>query len=140
MRFLTFSISNHCRRFRGSTKCCRHCLKRVVELWSKIHACNVYQTDLPSITACGLRRLLSLTLGGLGVANPKSFLDNEPLEQLLKTELDLPLIGKAIESGQLRAIGITASSYRRSSVIMFIDRKILEWQRARREGLRSRIT
>ncbi len=117
-------------------------VKHLVELWSKIHACDVYRTDLPSIAACGLRWLVSLTFGGLGVANPKSFLDNEPLEQLVKRELDLSLIGKAIEQGALRAIGITASSYSRGSAITFIEGEsgIAEWQRARREGSRCRIT
>jgi NTE family protein len=116
--------------------------KRLAELWSKIHACDVYRTDLPSISASGSRWLLSLTLGGLGIANPKSFLDNEPLERLLTRELDLSLVAEAIESGALRAIGITASSYARGSAITFIEgnREIAEWQRARREGLHCRIT
>jgi NTE family protein len=116
--------------------------KRLVDLWSKIHACDVYRTDLASIFACGSRWLLSLTLGGLGIANPKSFLDNEPLERLLSRELDLPLIAKAIEDRALRAIGITASSYARGSAVTFIegDREITEWQRARREGSHCRIT
>lgn len=114
----------------------------LVELWSKIHACDVYRTDLRSISACGLRWMLSLTFGGLGIANPKSFLDNEPLERLLKRELDLSLIGNAIAKGALQAIGITASSYSRGSAITFIEGNsdIREWQRARREGLRCRLT
>jgi NTE family protein len=117
-------------------------VKRLVELWSTMHACDVYRTDLPSIAACGLRWLFSLTFGGLGIANPKSFLDNEPLEQLLQRELDLSLIGKAIETGALRAIGITASSYSRGSAITFIEggHGVAEWQRARREGSHCRIT
>lgn len=117
-------------------------VKHLVELWSTIHTCDVYRTDLPSISACGLRWLFSLTLGGLGVANPRSFLDNEPLERLLKRALDLSLIGDAIAKGALRAIGITASSYSRGSAITFIEGRseIDEWQRARREGLRCRLT
>lgn len=116
--------------------------KRLVELWCKIHTCDVYRTDLPSISACGLRWLLSLTFGGLGVANPKSFLDNEPLERLLKSELDLSLIGKAIKIGALQAIGVTASSYSRGSAITFVEGRteLQEWQRARREGLHQRLT
>lgn len=117
-------------------------VKNLVELWSKIHACDIYRTDFSTISACGLRWLFSLTLGGLGVANPKSFLDNEPLERLLKRELDLALIGTAIERGALRAIGITASSYSRGSAITFIEgaSEINEWQRTRREGVRCRFT
>lgn len=116
--------------------------KRLVELWRKIRTCDVYRTDIRSISACGLRWLLSLTFGGLGVANPKSFLDNGPLERLLKSELDLSLIGKAIKIGALHAIGVTASSYSRGSAITFVEGRteLQEWQRARREGLHQRLT
>lgn len=117
-------------------------IRRLVDLWSTIHTCDVYRTDLPSIAACGLRWLLSLTLGGLGVANPKSFLDNEPLETLLNRQLDLSRIGKAIEGGALRAIGVTTSSYSRGSAITFIEGRsdVGGWQRERREGLLHRLT
>jgi NTE family protein len=83
------AIACHARNYKAG-------VKRLVDLWSSIHACDVYRTDLPSISACGLRWLLSLTIGGLGIANPKSFLDNEPLERLLRRELDLSLISEAI--------------------------------------------
>src|SRR5262245_11402459 len=35
-------------------------VKRLVDLWSNIHARDVYRTDLQSISASGLRWLLSL--------------------------------------------------------------------------------
>jgi NTE family protein len=117
-------------------------VKHLVELWSNIRACEVYRTDLQSISASGLRWLLSLTFGGLGIANPRSFLDNAPLERLLTRELDLSLIGGAIAKDALRAIGITASSYSRGSAITFIEgnSEIAGWQRTRREGVRSHLT
>lgn len=116
--------------------------KRLVELWSNIRTGEVYRTDFPSISACGLRWLASLTVGGLGIANPRSFLDNEPLERLLKRELDLSLIAGAIEKGALHGVGVTASSYSRGSAITFIEagEAINEWRRARRDGLRCRLT
>jgi NTE family protein len=128
-------IACHARNYKAGAK-------RLVELWSKLHTCDVYKTDLRSISACGSRWLFSLTLGGLGIANPKSFLDNEPLERLLSRELDLSLIAEAIKSRALRAIGITASSYARGSAVTFIEgnSEIAEWQRARREGSHCRIT
>jgi len=82
-----------------------------------------------------------LTFGGLGIANPRSFLDNAPLERLLMRELDLSLIEDAIAKDALRAIGITASSYSRGSAITFIEgnSEIAGWQRARREGVVGRL-
>jgi NTE family protein len=129
------AIACHARNYKAG-------VKRLVDLWSSIHACDVYRTDLPSISACGLRWLLSLTIGGLGIANPKSFLDNEPLERLLRRELDLSLISEAISKGALHGVGITASSYSRGSAVTFVEsaREILEWQRARREGLHQHLT
>ena len=114
----------------------------LTKLWSEIHTRDVYRTDLLTITVSGLRWLLSLSLGGLGFVTPRSFLDNEPIRRLLKRELDLALIRKAIESGALRAVGVTMSSYNRGTAVTFMegDNQIAEWQRARREGLHCNLT
>jgi NTE family protein len=116
--------------------------KTLVDLWSQIHTEDIYRTDLISIAKSGLRWLLFLTLGGWGPDNPKSFLDYEPLALLLTRELNLSLIADAIEKGELRAIGITASSYNRGIAITFIEghRDIAKWQRSRRQGVRCRLT
>lgn len=117
-------------------------VKRLAEMWSKIHASDIYRTDLPFVAACGMRWMFSLTFGSSRVANPKSFLDNEPLERLLRRELDLSLIAHAIEKGALRGIGITASSYARGAAITFVEavEEINAWERAHRVGVRSRLT
>jgi NTE family protein len=117
-------------------------VRKLTELWSQLHTSDIYRTDLISITASGLRWLFSLALGGWGIANPKSFLDNEPLARLLNRELNLSLIADAIKRNELRAIGITASSYNRGIAITFVEGhgEIPEWQRARRHGLRCRLT
>jgi len=116
--------------------------KRLVELWSALHTSDVYRTDPATITRYGLRWLLSLTVGGLNYLNPRSFLDNAPLRRLLQRELDLSLIHLAIERQALRAIGITMSSYNRGAAVTFVEGndEISEWRRARREGLRCRLT
>jgi NTE family protein len=117
-------------------------VRKLTELWSQLHTSDIYRTDLISITASGLRWLFSLALGGWGIANPKSFLDNEPLARLLNRELNLSLIADSIKRNELRAIGITASSYNRGIAITFVEGhgEIPEWQRARRHGLRCRLT
>jgi NTE family protein len=116
--------------------------RRLEALWSQIRTGDIYRTDLASIAASGLRWLLFLTFGGWGFTAPKSFLDNEPLARLLTREINLSLIDDAIARDKLRAIGITASSYSRGMAITFIEGKadIAEWQRARRQGIRSRLT
>jgi NTE family protein len=116
--------------------------KTLVELWSRIHTEDIYRTDVKSIAKSGLRWLLFLTFGGSGFANPKSFLENEPLARLLERDLKLSLIADAIEKNELRAVGITASSYNRGIAITFIEghREVAQWQRARRHGILCRLT
>ncbi|PWB58889.1 MAG: patatin [Bradyrhizobiaceae bacterium] len=117
-------------------------VKRLVAMWSQLRTCDVYRTDLRSIAACGARWMLSLGLGGLGVSNPRSFLDNEPLAALLARELDPSRIGEAIQNGALRAVGVTASNLHNGSAVTFIEGApdTEEWQRARRQAVRCRLT
>jgi NTE family protein len=117
-------------------------VKGLEELWSQIHTGDIYRTDLASIAASGLRWLLFFTFGGWGLTAPKSFLDNEPLARLLNHELKLSLIADAIARNELRAVGVTASSYNRSMAITFVEGNddVAEWQRARRQGVQGRLT
>ena len=117
-------------------------VRRLAKMWCKLHTDNIYRTDSATILRCSLRWLASLTLGGLGVANPESFLDNAPLRELLSGDLDLSHIDKAIQSGDLRAVAVTASSYNRGRAVSFFQAKhgIGGWERARRDGVRQGLT
>jgi len=117
-------------------------VRKLTALWSRVRTSDIYRTDLAFIAGSSIRWLFSLAFGGRGINNPKSFLDNEPLARLLKQELNLSLISNAIEKNELRAIGITASSYNRGIAITFIEGRsdIAEWQRSRRHGLRCHLT
>jgi NTE family protein len=114
----------------------------LAQLWSRLHTRDVYRTDLRSITASAMRWLFSLASAGHLIDHPKSFLDYEPLAELLGRELDLSGIGRSISDNQLRAIGISASSYNRGVAVTFVQGHddVPEWQRARRIGLRCEIT
>jgi len=117
-------------------------VRRLTKMWCQLRTDNIYRTDPLTIMRCSLRWLASLTLGGLGVANPESFLDNEPLRELLNGDLDLSQIEKAIEAGALRAVAVTASSYNRGRAVSFFqgEEGIGGWERARRDGLRQELT
>ena len=114
----------------------------LAQLWSRLHTRDVYRTDVISITASATRWLVSLASGGRLISNPNSFLDYQPLAELLSRELDLSRIGRSIRNNQLRAIGISASSYNRGIAVTFVegDRDVTEWQRARRYGMCCKIT
>ena len=116
-------------------------VQTLAELWTRLHTGDIYRTDLASVTKSALRWVLSFASGGRFIGNPVSFLDNEPLVRLLKRDLDLTRIASAIARNDLRAIGISASSYNRGIVVTFVEGRddISEWQRARRYGVRCRI-
>jgi NTE family protein len=117
-------------------------IQTLAQLWSRLRTHDVYRTDLASITASAMRWLFSLVSGGRLIDNPKSFLDYRPLAELLERELDLSRIGQSIRKNQLRAIGISASSYNRGIAVTFVEghSDVAEWQRARRYGMRCQIT
>lgn len=116
-------------------------IQTLAELWTRLHTRDIYRTDLASVTKSASRWVLSFASGGRFIGNPVSFLDNEPLVRLLKRDLDLSRIAGAIARNDLRAIGISASSYNRGIVVTFVEGRddIPEWQRARRYGVRCRI-
>lgn len=111
-------------------------------LWRNLRSSKVYRTDFKTIVFNGIRWFCSLTLGGLGAANPKSLLNNAPLAGLLSREIDFIRIRHSIRKGDLRAVGISASSYTRGKAITFFEAEsgVREWARARREGVRASLT
>ncbi len=129
------SIATHAHNYRVGAR-------RLADNWSRLHAGDVYRTDLASVAGNGVRWLLALMLGGLGPENPKSLLDNEPLGRLLVSSLNLSHIEKHVRSGDLQAIGVTTSAYDRGKAVTFFQgsNEIVEWNRARREGTRTALT
>ncbi|MEO1608454.1 MAG: patatin-like phospholipase family protein [Pseudomonadota bacterium] len=116
---------------------------KLVKFWSDLHCHDIYRTDFTSISLRGAHWVVSLTpVTVLGLPNPRSFLDNRPLHALLKDRIDFSHIEPAIESGVLRAVSVTASSYNRSQAVTFYHgaSDIKEWRRSRREGQAAKLT
>jgi NTE family protein len=80
-------------------------------------------------------------LGRLGRHHPASLLDTAPLAALLAGVLDSVGIPRAIESGALHALAITASSYDTGHSTTFFQGGLSPagWQRARRIGVPATI-
>ena len=115
--------------------------ERLAQFWGNFRCHHIYRTGWLHNMGTGLHWLASMTLGGLGVANPKSLLDNRPLGRLLARELDTGGIQRAIENGHLDALLVTASSYATSRAVTFFQGRdeYAEWSRYRRAGVRSAI-
>jgi NTE family protein len=116
-------------------------VRRLLLVWKFFHAGMVYRSDAPAVLKTGLHWLAALLSGGLGRRNPRSLLDNAPLRDLLSKFLDLENIQRSIDSGALRAVGVTVSGYTSGHSVTFFqgDPGLSEWRRARRIGLAGRI-
>jgi len=108
----------------------------LMRVWSNFRAELVFKTDALSMLRSSLHWLAALTLGGIGVRNPRSLLDNQPLETLLGREIRFENIERGIRHGSLDALAVTMSGYSSAhSITVYQGRAGLEpWSRVRREG------
>ncbi len=118
-----------------------HGAARLERFWGNFRCHQIYRTGWWHNMTTGLHWLAAMTLGGLGVANPKSLLDTAPLGELLARELRAKGIRDAIERGHLDALLITAAGYSTSRAVTFFQGRedIAEWSLYRRAGERTAI-
>jgi len=109
---------------------------RLEHFWGNFRCHHIYRTSWVHNLACGCHWLAAMTLGGLGVANPRSLLDNRPLGELLARELDTGGIQRAVDSGRLRALLITASGYSTARAVTFFQAPegVEGWDEGKRTG------
>ncbi len=114
---------------------------KLEHFWSSMKCSRVYRTDVWSVFTTALRWALSLSLAGSLIRPPKSLLNNEPLREFLEETLQLKGLEKAISSGDLHGLTITASGYSCASAISFYQGQasIEPWSRARRHGQPAKI-
>ena len=114
---------------------------RLEKFWTSIHCNDVYRTDTKMIAKTIAKVIGSILFSSFGVASPRSLLDNSPLEKLLRNELHLNQIEDVIESGDLRGLAITASSYDTAEAKSFYQahQSIIPWHRTRRYGIPTKI-
>jgi NTE family protein len=125
------ALASHANRFHDG-------VKRLAEFWEGLTVGDIYRTDAVFVALRGLHWVATLTpLVGAGITPPKSLLDNEPLRELLEARIDFRGIRRAIRSGALRALAITASSYSRTHAVTFFQGapEVGEWTRARQSGV-----
>lgn len=117
-------------------------VSRLEQFWSTLRCGEVYKTGWLHNLACGLHWLASMTLGGLGVANPRSLLDNQPLARLLQRELQLSGIARGLHEGHLEALMVTASGYSTARACTFFQAGADQpgWRKGKRHGVPSTIT
>jgi NTE family protein len=111
------------------------------QVWANFSASQVYRSDDWTMLKTSLHWLAAAVLGGLGVGNPASLLDNAPLRDLLTQNVRFDGIRRAIEQGHLDAIAVTASAYSTARSVTFFQgrREMPGWTRVRRIGRPTRL-
>lgn len=119
----------------------RAAVDNLMAVWRNMRASHVYRADPLGIGASGGRWLATLALGWLFRQPPRSLLDNSPLRSLLARHLDFGGIDRAIASGVLHAVSITASGYDSGESVSFFQARsdVETWRRAQRVGSRVRL-
>lgn len=114
----------------------RHGVADLERVWGNFRTEQVFRADTGTMIKSSLHWMLALVLGGLGARNPRSLLDNEPLEQLLKRNIRFDAIGNAVDKGYLDALAVTAASYDSARSISFFEGcdGLESWARVRRCG------
>jgi NTE family protein len=116
--------------------------ERLKETWLALTPDRVYRTDARRLTVIGARWMRDLSSGGLFGRNRINFLlDASPLRDLLAEVLPVSRIPKHIESGRLRGVAVTATSYATNMAVTFFDGPpdVEPWLRSTRLGLRDTL-
>jgi NTE family protein len=117
-------------------------VQHMTGVWENFHAHQVYRSDAAGIAKTGAHWLGALMAAWIVRSAPKSLLDNAPLAAMLRRNLDLGDIDRALDAGALRALCITASGYASGQSVNFYQchQDILPWARSQRVACRCNIT
>lgn len=108
-------------------------------VWSNFACSQVYRTDAMSMLKSSLHWMAAMVLGGNLVGMPRSLLNNAPLRALLSRNIRFPRLARAVSSGRLDAVAITAAGYAtaRSTSFFQATEGHENWARTRRVGVRE---
>jgi len=115
--------------------------ERLCQLWGGLSTGHIYYADAPRLLRTGINWLGMLSLGwllpGTHRHNPRFFLDNAPLRQLLHTTLDFAQLQRNLVQSQLQAVAVTASDYISGRHVTFYQAQqaIQPWRRTLRQAV-----
>jgi NTE family protein len=107
------------------------------DLWLRLTNDQVYRSDLPGLIHNAWRLLLSLFNAGIAVGRPVALLNNQPLKDMLRREIDFTRIHDHLHNGHLAAVCVTAMNYSIGQSVSFFQGGPgnAGWQRWRRMGV-----
>jgi NTE family protein len=115
--------------------------RHLESLWHGLRCTSIYETHALKVFLATSRWAGNLMFGFAGLSASGGLLDYTPLRRLLESEFKRSKLERAISSGALHALCITASSYRQGVAVTFFEgaEDIPEWKRARRHGQRAQV-
>ena len=119
-----------------------HATTALEMFWRGLTTKNVFDPRVRRIFMTGLKLILSTLMPKKVACPPQSLLDNNPLKDALKNNINFDAISEAVRDGDIHAISVTASGYDSGYATTFFDTLTpdKEWHRVRREGLRQPIS
>jgi len=123
------AIAVHADRFRVA-------VGNLERVWRNFQVGQVFRSDTASMLRSGLHWLFAMMSGGWLLPPPKSLFDNTPLRALLAQQFDFDGIRRAIASGKLDALAMSAAGYINARSVSFFESKAgcTPWSRMRRSG------
>lgn len=112
------------------------------QLWLQLAADRVYRTDTCGLLRNAMRLGLSLFNAGIAIGKPVALLDNSPLREMLRQELDFDAIARHISNNKLEAVCVTAMNYSLGTSMSFFQGgpNSAGWRRWRRQGIAGPLT
>ena len=112
----------------------------MLDVWAGFRSHHVMRTDWPGLLGQAWRWSRTNLLGRGGDMTT-ALLDNRPLRELLDQQMRFGCIEDALQSGQLRAISVSAFDYISAQSVYFYQSRsrITPWRRHRRVGVQTRL-
>lgn len=112
------------------------------DVWAHLRVEDVFRTSPGSLGALGVGWIRDLAFGGaLRRSSSTHLLDTTPLRRFLDSIIDFDAIARNVDSGCLRGVAISATSYHTGTAISFYDAApdVQPWARTSRLGKRARL-
>jgi len=116
--------------------------QKLYELWSKLEYSQVMRVQFQSMMRLGVRILYDLFLSKFSKRRMlRSLIDATPLSLTLLEHIHFWKITRALRSGKLDGVAVTATNYSEGTATVFFDSRlpIQPWTRERRIAVRTSI-
>lgn len=120
----------------------RQSVQDLENVWGSLSIPEVYHTDKVSSMRSAAATIWQLVRARDINEQPRSILNNQPLQALLEKHIDFDRFQKNIDAGWLDAVAFNTSSYTSGKSVSYFmgNDSIQEWDLARRKGVRDKLT